>query len=329
MADVGVLVPHRAGTPEPPERRPIGRAALRLASEGISVLFGHRVEAGELIGHVAVPGGWRDGRMQVDVAYDRYPSQSDPGGHAALRTGLGDTPIANPYGLTLLCRDKIDTQRVLERAALPVAEITTDPANFQRALNAWGTAYLKPRFGAFGRGIQRVTTGDSTPATGPGAVPGQLEPLFLQRAIPPLAPWRGVACRVLCQRTSADTWWVGPPVARRSANDWVVNAARRAEVVPASQMLPDQLDALVELSRRTAAAMAAQREGAWLVELGVDLVINDRGEPIVIEVNSRPRGRLEALATQDPQAWMEAHVRACCRPLRYLAGVLPPVRCRT
>ena len=284
------------------------------------MLFGHRVEDGELVGHRAVPNAWHAARGRVDVAYDRYPSQTDPEGHRALREGLGHTPIANPFSLTLLCRDKIGTQRVLESAKLPTSEIVTDPADFQDALTDWGAAYLKPQFGSFGRGIHRVLPGDSTPATGPGAVAGHAEPLFLQRAIVPLEPWRGVACRVLCQRTGPDSWWVGPPVVRRSAEDWVVNAARDAEVVPAQQMLPEQVQALTQLSRRTAAALTAEPEGEWLVEVGVDLVIDREGEPIVIEVNSRPRGRLEALAGQDPSAWMAAHVKACCRPLRTLAA---------
>jgi len=43
--------------------------------------------------------------------------------------------------------------------------------------------------------------------------------------------------------------------------------------------------------------------------------------PHLIEVNSRPRGRLEALAAQDPSRFEAAHVEACARPLRVLAAM--------
>ena len=59
-------------------------------------------------------------------------------------------------------------------------------------------------------------------------------------------------------------------------------------------------------------------EAALLVELGVDLVIDEEGTPWLVEVNGKPRGRLEVLAGRDA-AWQEAHVRVSARPLRWLA----------
>ena len=55
------------------------------------------------------------------------------------------------------------------------------------------------------------------------------------------------------------------------------------------------------------------------IELGVDLVVDEDGELHVIEVNGRPRGRLEVLAQQDPTRFQGAHAAAIARPLRWLA----------
>ena len=318
MPTIGVLIPHHPGTPGPPTDRPIGRAALRLQAEGIDVVFGSTAKDGALIGHRAAPDHWEPATARVTGAYDRYPSQTDPEGYHRLREGLGATPVHNPASLTLLCRDKVGTQRVLETHGLPQPSIETDPDRFADRLTEWGSAYLKPRFGAFGRGVRRVLPGDSLPAVGEGAVPGRTEPLFLQRAIPPLPGWTGIACRVLCQRTP-DGWWVGPVVVRRSTTDWVVNAARGADVVPLNAFLPHLEPQIAALTRSCAQALAAEPDGDGLIELGADIVIGQDHQLAVVEVNSRPRGRLEALAHLSPEAFLEAHVQACCRPLWTIA----------
>ena len=320
MTVLGVLVPYRDGHPGRPEDRPIGRAALRLESEGVAVVFGSTAEDGRLIGFRATPGVYEACRMAVAAAYDRYPSQTDPDGYAALRSGLGDTPVANPMSLTLLCRDKLATHDALVAGGLVVPDVQSDPSQFEETLAAWGAAYLKPRYGAFGRGVSRVTPGDALPAEGEGAVPGVIEPLMLQRGVPPPEGYTGISVRVNAQRTGPDTWHINPPVARHSRDDWVVNAARGAAVAPAADLVPEAVPALEDLTRRVAAILQQQPDGDWLLELGVDAAIDHDGIPHVIEVNSRPRGRLEALAGLDRDAWWEAHVEACARPFRFLAA---------
>ena len=319
MVRVGVLVPHFTGPVQPPERRPIGRAALQLADEGIEVVFAARAKGGVLHGHRAVPGGWVETQAQVVAALDRYPSQTDPEGYAALLEGLDGTPVGNPPHLNVLCRDKVATQRFLVGQGLAMPPIEVDPAAFAATLERWGTAYLKPQFGSLGRGIHRVVVGDRLPAEGEGAVPGRTEPLFLQRAVTPPEGWAGIACRILVQRQLDHTWWVGPIVVRRHAEDPVVNAARGAEVCTEEALPAHTPEAIRTLVRQTADALTRAPNGEHLVELGLDAVVDDRGEPHLIEVNARPRGRLEALATQDPETWMRAHVAACARPLRRLS----------
>lgn len=292
----------------------MGRAALRLGEEGVDAVFGHHAEDGMLVGLRAVPGGWEPARARVVAAYCRYPSQGDPDGYARLLEGLG-VPVHNPVAPTRLCRDKVACQRHLEAHGLPQPPIETDPARFAERLETWGAAFLKPRYGAFGRGVRRVRPGDPLPAWGEGAVPGVDEPLFLQAAVPPPPGWAGVSVRVLVQR-DGDGWIAEAPAARCSRTDPVVNAARGAEVRPAEELADPE--ALRGLALEVARALTRSPDGEGLVELGVDLAVDPQGIPHVLEVNARPRGRLLALAERDPR-WMPAHVEACARPLRWLA----------
>ncbi len=219
----------------------------------------------------------------------------------------------------MLCRDKLASQRLLEASGFAMPQVEVDPGRFEETLRSWGSGFLKPRYGALGRGVRRVLPGDALPAEGEGAVIGESEPLFLQRAVIPPEGWSGWSLRVLAQRLPGGAWMVTSRVLRRSRVDPVVNVARGAEVGPAEAVLsPERVSALDELSVGVAEAVAAQPWGRFAVELGVDAVVDLRGEFHLIEVNSRPRGRLEAMAEQDPARWAEAHVQACARPLRYL-----------
>jgi len=324
---VAVLVRLRPGDPGAPADRPIGRAALRLKTQGVDVVFAHAASSGRVTGHVAEARRWVPvADAEVVGAYDRYPSQTDPAGYATLCAGLDGLPVANPLSMTLLCRDKIATQAAL--AGVPMPPIVTEPNRFAEALHAWGSAFAKPRYGAFGRGVRKVRAGDPVAAHGDGSVPGVEEPIFLQRAVPPLTPWAGVSVRILCQRTGPDAWHAEMPAVRRSLIDPVVNASRGAEVVSGEEAFPERVHALQHLAVRCCRRLATQPGGDWFLEAGVDCVIDSEGAPWVIEVNSRPRGRLEALAGQAPEDFAERHVAACARPLRYLAdraaSVTPP-----
>ena len=62
------------------------------------------------------------------------------------------------------------------------------------------------------------------------------------------------------------------------------------------------------LALAVARGLAALPEGDLLVEVGVDLVVDPEGRPHPIEVNGKPRGRLEILAEHDA-AWREAASR--------------------
>ncbi len=319
---IGVLL-HTCdqGEPLPPEARPVGRAALELRGEGIGVVFGDQVVDGRMTGLCACPGAWEAvADVPVFALHDRYSSQTHPEAFQAVLDSAGAVPVGNPAELTQLCRDKLACQRHLEGHGYAMPEVEADPARFAAVLDRWGSGFLKPRYGALGRGVRRVVPGDDLPDEGEGAVLGVVEPLFLQRAVRPPAGWAGWSLRVLVQRMPDGDWTVATRVLRRSRKDPVVNVARGADVRPAEEVLAaDSLRALDRLCVEVAWAMADHPWGRWAVEMGVDAVVDHRGGFHVIEVNSRPRGRLQTLAEKDPTRWADAHVEVCARPLRYLA----------
>ena len=108
---------------------------------------------------------------------------------------------------------------------------------------------------------------------------------------------------------------------RRSRTDPVVNAARGAEVGAGSDLLErDSFDGVMDTVGGLLEAVDRLDLGIVL-EMGADLVIDVDGRPHLIEVNSRPRGRMEVLATMDPGRWRAAHIRACGRPIEVLASL--------
>jgi glutathione synthase/RimK-type ligase-like ATP-grasp enzyme len=325
---IGVLVPLRGGAPAlPPEALPVGRAALRLAAEGIDLVFGDALRPGpggwpRMDGARAVPGGWQPAPdAALRAVHDRFPSQGRAEAFARARAALGRAPMGNPPALTALFRDKLRSQRVLEQAGVAMPPLEDAPARFGARLAEWGAAFLKPRYGAHGAGVRRVLPGEALPAALPGLDPGTAEPALLQRALPPPAGWQGWSVRVLCQREADGAWFVDGGAARRSHSDPVVNAARGAEVVAAPALLtPDGLRALDAAVRACLRALDGLPEAPLLLEVGLDLVVDAEERPWLVELNGRPAGRLLALCETEPDGW-ERHVAACARPLRRLAAV--------
>lgn len=317
MTWLAVLVPSDGPPPPSPAALPLARAALALASEGVRVVFGDGVRAGRVSGSTPTARGW-DSVRDADVAavWDRYPGQSRPDAWRRLLAALGPVPVANPPAFDDLCRDKLACQRALPDAGFPPVE--DDPARFPGALGAWGAGFLKPRYGSFGRGVSRVVPGDGLPAEVVGLT-GAPEPALLQRAVAPPPGYAGVSVRVHVHRGPGGAFRAGEPVARWSRTDPVVNAARGAGVTPLRDAFPAAVDPCVERSESIARALAVGPAADRIVELGVDLVLDGAGRPWPVEVNGKPRGRLEALARGDPR-WQAAHEALAAGPLRWLAA---------
>ncbi len=316
---LGILMPLRVeGALGDPESLPIGRAMLRMAIEGIRIILGDQVDNGVMTGFDVVSGDWRKVSLPLDVAYDRFPSQSRPDDYAQLLANLGDIPLGNPPELTELCRDKLACQRTLERAGVPMPPVCVRWMNSM--LGKWGAGFLKPRHGSFGRGVEYVDSArvQGLPTRAEGAVRGQRDQMLLQRAVAPPSGWAGVSVRQLVQRDLSGRWLPLPAAVRRSRTDRVVNVARDAEVVPAADVLTKAaVYRMAVISEQVTSAIARD---ATAVELGLDFCIDRDHIPWLIEVNSRPRGRLRVLAEQDPRRFADAHLEACCRPFRWLAS---------
>jgi glutathione synthase/RimK-type ligase-like ATP-grasp enzyme len=325
MADlisIGVLVPFQStGEVQPPEARPVGRAALRLLREGIEVIFGDQLDQGRMSGVIARPGRWEPiSGIAVAALHDRFPSQIRSEAFSQILAQAKGIQMGNPLSLTLLCRDKVRSQQFLERAGVVMPELETDPAAMAARLEEWGGGFLKPRFGALGVGVRRISPGDPIPERLESVVPGRTDPSILQRAITPEEGWAGRSVRILCQREAEGRWLPNEPVVRQSREDPVVNAARGAQVRAGSSVLSgDTRLSLRRQCQQICEALSAHRSAETLVEVGLDFVLDAHSEPHLIEVNSRPRGRLEVLAERDSDRFMTTHIQACMRPIQRLA----------
>ena len=308
------LRPFTGSTP-PPAATPFGRAALQLQQENIEIII------------AASPSSWmrienntwkRTEPTTVDAVYDRYSSRSLPEHYSAMSAQVGDCPRGNPGALIRICTDKIATQRVLHD--LPMPAISTNPSEFQNQLEAWGQGFLKARFGGLGRGVFPVEPGNKLSGWGPGAVRGGSEPTFLQQAIQPPKGFGSLCVRWLTQRNTDGSWHLLPPVARISQHA-VSNVHQGAAAIPAEEVLPTK--ALKEGASlvRSAAKRLTQHCHGPALELGVDLLFDPQFKPWLLEVNSRPSGRLSALTAKDPTRFAPLAEQAVLRPLRSLAAL--------
>ena len=311
---IGLWVFQRKGALGLPEETPYGRAALALRDEA-EVLFGERVDGEALVGWLARPGGWEPATRRVDAVWDRFAFRGRQATWDRLREAHVGRIRGNPDGLVAQCNDKLATQHAWERCGLPVPPVASDPTRFAASLAAWGAAFLKPRHGAHGDGVRAVHPGDDLPAT--VTLSHQVDPLLLQRAVPPPPGWAGVSLRVCVQR-HGEHWVPGPVVARCHRTEVVVAVGRGAQALPGEEVLGAPLAAR---ARELAVAGVEALDDAahpWALEVGIDLLPDDQGRLWLLEANGRPGGRARALALQWPERFGEAHRAALEQPLRQL-----------
>jgi len=331
MITIAALMQLRTGTEG--RTRPdsdFGRAARVLGREGVRVVVAE--PAGIQVGaRGAEVSGWtpgteawvRSGPWPLHAVFNRLPARR-PSRWAPLLSRLADLGVAvgNPPSVNRLAIDKVESLERLAAAGFPVPAVEADPARFTERLNAWGVAFVKPRFGSFGRGVRRVQAGDE-PRTPEG---GEFGPPLLQRAVdPPDGPWRGLCVRSFLQRTPHGSWESAGRVARTSRTDPVANVSRGAAGVPLDELGARGLrEALEPLERGVVRWFedAAGVEAALVLEVGIDWVLDEAWAPHLIEINGKPGGRLRVLASQPGGAgrvWRVRHTEALVAPFRRLA----------
>ena len=333
LITIAALMELRAGRSDrTPADSDFGRAARVLEGEGVRVVV---AEPGEVrfVADGAEVRGWspdaerweRSGPWPLRAVFNRLPARHPARWEPLLaELSLLGVPVGNPPSVNRLAIDKVESLQRLAAAGFPVPEVEIDPAHFDRRLDEWGAAFAKPRFGSFGRGVRRLEPGDRPvlPAI------GEFGPVLLQRAIaPPEGPWQGLCVRSFLQRLPGGPWCSAGRVARVSRTDPVANVSRGAVGLPLDELGMCGLDATLDGLERGVARWlesTAGVEAARVLEVGIDWVLDARGEPHLIEINGKPGGRLRALASRGGEAgraWQARHVAAIAAPFRRLASL--------
>lgn len=323
---VAVLVPPIYSKKPTPSTFPIAKAISTLEKSGVLTVFGfHLFSKNNTVwinGSCIKNNDFIESELKIDIIHDRFPSQIRYEHFQRLKQASSTTLFGNPVSLTLLCRDKLRCQRLLEDHGCILPETIDDFDNFHEYLQQWNIGYLKPQFGALGKGVEAVTPGMTLKSYVEGVVPGRLEPTLLQRGIDAPTGWKGMSVRQLMQRDIDGHWIPRTAVLRRSKNDSVVNVSKGAEAVPAEDFLPsDTIQSIQAQSLQVCQILSDTSDGLTAVEFGLDFVVASDYKPWLIEVNSRPRGRLEVLSEREPDRFGAEHIQACIQPIRYLASL--------
>jgi tetrahydromethanopterin:alpha-L-glutamate ligase len=205
--------------------------------------------------------------------------------HALRELGIR---VVNEARAIERCVDKSMTSFLLARAGIPTPATfvteNTDSAASWRA-DQPGDLVAKPLFGAQGRGLLRFdrTTALPDPAEGLSGV------LYLQHYVGRDSEWRDFRVFVVGEVAVA-------AMARRGAS-WITNVARGGTCESA-----DVAGRLGEL------AIAASR-AVGTAYCGVDLIENEQGGLVVLEVNSMPAWKgLQGVAAIDIADHIARHV---------------------
>ena len=210
--------------------------------------------------------------------------------------------------------DKVQTQFFLEQHNLPVPELSI--SKFKETMAKWDNlAIVKPRFGAFGTGVY---LSQNPPPLKTKGLCGP-EQTIIQRYIRPPFGYKGISLRQLMLRNVDHSWFFPPPIARCSKTDVIVNASRGALLFPAGDILPKHtLNSVKKLSQEVGAALSSIPDHIWLVEVGLDFVVDEDWNPWLIEINGQPKGRYEEIANQRGGAWAQRHSDTVKKPLMTL-----------
>jgi RimK family alpha-L-glutamate ligase len=206
--------------------------------------------------------------------------------HALAALGV---PVINEARAIERCVDKSMTSFLLHRAGIPTPPTlaTESAAEVARWLAATpGQRVQKPLFGSQGRGLIRFA---------PDALPAPAEDYagvhYLQRFVGRDSLWHDYRVMVVG----------GRPIAAmiRRGRDWITNVKRGARCEP------------VALDDRIAGPSVAAAAAVGADYAGIDLIEDEAGSLLVLEVNSMPAWKgLQSVATSDLAGAIAAHVIA-------------------
>jgi len=125
------------------------------------------------------------------------------------------------------------------------------------------------------------------------------------------------------QRLPDRTWVPRTPVVRSSKKDPIVNVSRGAKTVVATQFLPEAtISNIQQESLKIVHRLSSLPQGNWLLELGLDFVIDSEWRPWFIEVNAQPKGRLQSLAKKYPKRFQVEYQQCLRQPIETISGWL-------
>ena len=158
MPTIAVLVPPIQSTAPPPRNLPIVQAIMALDPR-LDVIFGHEIiqkNNSVWINGLSIKDSlWIESSSQIDIIHDRFPSQIRKEHFNRLHSLTSHIPWGNPLQTTLLCRDKFNSQILLENSGIQMPEVTEDPDTFIQKIEEWGLGFIKPRYGALGVGVEQ------------------------------------------------------------------------------------------------------------------------------------------------------------------------------
>jgi hypothetical protein len=146
-----------------------------------------------------------------------------------------------------------------------------------------------------------------------------MDPTLIQKYIHPPAGYAGIAVRQLIQRNIDRSWLYRTIVARTSVHDPIVNAARGAHIQRGIDILPlECCEKIIQLSQQISKIIG--KISPFIIEVGLDYVIDTSWNPIFIEANAQPKGKLKGLVRnkKNPSIMLE-HLDILSHPFNVMS----------
>ena len=346
---VVVLCHQKSQNPDPKNPWPLQQVIAPLNQQGFKILFAapqgfcsHQDQL-KVTGMEFKENRWCQRHIISPVAlYNRFPERLYPlpFQRAVDLADQYNIPIANPPNLVHLLRDKWRCSKFFKEAGIQSPEVITLERNFIKTLREWKTAFLKPRFGALGRGVIQVDW-QTDRALIEGIQNQQTKDFhlklstkrendgewLLQHSIEPIRKDCFVCFRSLVQRDQQGTP-VSAGCVARVGQKVVVSVASGAKAKPGGQYLKEffgnkKARQIIEKIIRTDSILFKALEkklaskATQIAEIGADYLIDSQGALWLLEVNGVPQGRLQAVSKINDR-WASDYHKALMRPFLYL-----------